>query len=208
MDPKVLKILRAMLGVDDKALPDSMSSESFAKFIESQKGKLFGNPEDFKNLQKIISKKDYDFRKTKEALEKLKVNKNNNKKEGESEVEKLTKELKSKLDDVDSKLNKLNQANEISDLKTKYPDILPEFLVGKKETEQTAIVDKQRAMNKKLYGDSKHYTQPKYNDIEEVEKEISDIKADESLSGDKSAVKILQLGKVRDSFSDSTDSLS
>ena len=44
MDPKLLQILRALLGVDSKLLPDSMTPDEFGKFIDEQKGKLFGNP--------------------------------------------------------------------------------------------------------------------------------------------------------------------
>ena len=199
MDPKMIKLLRAMLGLDSKLLPDSMTTEEFGKFIEDQKGKLLGNPEDIKNLQKLISKKDVDFRKTKEALEKLKSKKPKDDKK-ESESEKIIKGLNKKLDDIGEKMAKIDKANETINLQKKYPDIMPELLVGKDEEAQKAVVEKQRAMNKKLYGDSRHFTQPSYNDVDEIDKEMDDVKEDKSLSGEKSAVKLLQLSRTRENF--------
>lgn len=195
----MIKLLRAMLGLDSKLLPDSMTTEEFGKFIEDQKGKLLGNPEDIKNLQKLISKKDVDFRKTKEALEKLKSKKPKDDKK-ESESEKIIKGLNKKLDDIGEKMAKIDKANETINLQKKYPDIMPELLVGKDEEAQKAVVEKQRAMNKKLYGDSRHFTQPSYNDVDEIDKEMDDVKEDKSLSGEKSAVKLLQLSRTRENF--------
>ena len=197
----MIELLRIFLGVDGKLLPDSMTTEDFGKFIDEQKGKLFGNPEDFKNLQKLISKKDVDFRKTKEALEKLKSNKPDNKDDKkETEFEKISKDLKTKLDDVTKKLEKIDQASEITKLQKEYPDILPELLVGKDEEQIKATVEKQRVMNKKIYGDSKHFSAPTYDDVKDVDKEIDEIKADKSLSSEKQAVKIMQLGRIKENL--------
>lgn len=202
MDPKMLKLLRAFLGVDDKLLPDSMSTDDFGKFIDEQKGKLFGNPEDFKNLQKILTKKDVDFNKTKAALEALKSKKPNNENDKkETEFEKMSKLLQIKLDDVTKKLDNINKVQETAELKQKYPDILPELLAGKKEEEQTAIVEKQRAMNKKLYGDSNRFKQPTYEDANDVDKAIDEVKANKTMSSATQAVKIMQLGRVKENFS-------
>ena len=201
MDPKILKILRAMLGVDDKLLPDSMNPEDFGKFIDEQKGKLFGNSEDFKNLQKIISKKDVDFRKTKEALEKLKSNKPKEDDEKETEIEKLSKELKNKIDEVDKKIGKINRQSELQALKKQYPDIVPELLAGKNEADIKSTVESQRVINKKLYGDSKHYVQPDYTDVKDIDEKIDEAKNDKSISADKQAVKIMQLTRAKENFS-------
>ena len=198
MDPKLIAILRVFLGVDDKLLPDSMTPEDFGKFIDDQKGKLFGNPEDFKNLQKLISKKDVDFHKTKEALEKLKSNKPNKDDKKETELEKTVNSLNKKIDDMSKQLEGVNKANETVELQKQYPDILPEFLIGKDEEQIKAVVDKQRAMNKKLYGDSREFVQPTYDEVKDVDKAIDDIKADKSISGEKQAVKIMQLNRVKE----------
>lgn len=201
MEPKLIQLLRLFLGVDDKLLPDSMTTEDFGKFIDDQKGKLFGNPEDFKNLQQLLSKKDVDFRKTKEALEKIKANPPNKKDDKqESEFDKLSKELKDKIGEVDKKLEKINKASEVEKLQKDYPDILPELLVGKDEEQLKATVEKQRAMNKKIYGDSKHFTAPTYDDVKDIDKEIDEIKADKSISSEKQAVKIMQLNRVRENL--------
>lgn len=205
MDPKILKIIRAMLGLDSKLLPDSMNPEDFGKFIDDQKGKLFGNPEDFKKLQKIISSKDVDFQKTKKRLEELKLElkKPNNGKE-ETELEKKVLELSKQLLETTNALTKINEAETIKKLEKEYPDILPELLTGKTEEQITAVVEKQRAKNKKLYGDSKLYTQPTYTDVADVDKEIEVVKADKTMSSEKQAVRILQLGRTREEVSNSS----
>lgn len=201
MDPKLIELLRTFLGVDDKLLPDSITTDELGKFIEAQKGKLFGNPEDFKNLQKIISKKDVDFRLTKEALERLKKdNKPNKDDKKETELEKTIKGLNEKLDDTTKALAKINKDKEIETLEKQYPDILPELLVGKDEEAQKAMVDKQRTKNKKIYGDSKHFTAPTYDDVKDVDKEIEEIKADKTLSSERQAVKIMQLTRVKENL--------
>lgn len=199
----MLALLRVFLGVDNKLLPDSMTTDEFGKFIEAQKGKLFGNPEDFKALQQIISKKDVDFRKTKARLEELKSKKPKKDDDDEGEVSKLKKELGEKLDKVNKKLGKIDKANEVAKLVKDYPDILPELLIGKDEEQVKAVVEKQRAINKKLYGDSQKFVQPTYTDVDEVDKEIDAIKEDTSISGEKSAVKTLQLGRVKEGLESS-----
>ena len=201
MDPKMLKLLRAFLGVDDKLLPDSMSTDDFGKFIDDQKGKLIGNPEDIKNLQKLLTKKDVDFRKTKEALEKLKSNEPNKDDKKETEIEKLSKELKNKIDEVDKKISTINQQSELQALKKQYPDIVPELLAGKDEADIKSTVESQRVINKKLYGDSKQFTQPDYSDVKDIDAKIDEVKADKSMSANKQAVEVMKLNRAKENFS-------
>lgn len=199
MDPKLLQILRAMLGVDAQLLPDSMTPDEFGTFIEKEKGKLFGNPEDYKKLQKIISQKDVDLKKTASDLKELsdkKIVKNPK----ESKLKKLLETQGEQLKKVEKELKQINRAKESEQLKKTYPDILPELLIGKKEEQREKIVEKQRTLNKKLYGDAKHFTQPKYNDAEEIQKEIDLVKDDKTISSEGKAVKVLQLEREKENF--------
>ena len=77
---------------------------------------------------------------------------------------------------------------------------MPDLLIGKKEERQKEIIEKQRGLNKKLYGDAKHFTQPKYEDAEQIQREIDSVKEDKTISGEKAAVKILQLEREKESF--------
>lgn len=199
MDPKLLIILRLFLGVDNKLLPDEMTPDEFGKFVQDQKGKLFGNPEDFKNLQKIISTKDVDLKKTTDELKKL-SEKKNKKNPKDSKFKKLFDEQSKQLDKITKDLARIALTGELQNLKKNYPDILPELLTGKSEEEREAIVEKQRTLSKKLYGDATHFTQPKYNDVEEIQKEIDDVKDDKTISGEKAAVKILNLERQKENF--------
>ena len=77
---------------------------------------------------------------------------------------------------------------------------MPELLVGKDEESRDKLVEKQRLLNKKLYGDASHFTQPKYDDIEQIQKEIDEVKDDKSMSSEKKAVKVLQLEREKENF--------
>ncbi len=199
MDPKILQMFRLLFGIDEKLLPDSMTPDEFGKFIQDQKGKLFGNPEDFKGLQKIISAKDIDLKKLTDEAKKLseKKIKSNPK---DSKLKKLFEKQAKQLDEVVKELAKRNLADETKQLKKDYPDILPDLLIGKDPEKVTEIVGKQRKLNEKLYGDAKHFTQPKYNDIEEIQKRIDEIKADPNISGEKAAVEVMNLEREKENF--------
>jgi len=203
MDPKVIAMLRLMTGLDDKLLPDSMTTEDFGTFIEKQKGKLFGTPEDIKNLQKIISGKDVDLTKTKKHFEKLledskkSVNKDDKK---VSDKDKKIDDLVKVVDDLKDTISKGNQVLEVAALKKKYPDIVPSTLIGKTDDEQKTIVEEQRAMNKRNYGDSKLFTQPTYTDVADVDKAIDAIKADTEMGSVKKGVQLLKLNRIKTGF--------
>ena len=199
MDPKILQILRTLFGVDNKLLPDSMTTEEFGTFIDEQKGKLFGNPEDIKNLQKIISQKDVDLQKVAADLKKFtdkKVKTDPNKSKLQKDYDGLAKQLKG----IEKQLKKINLGKERSALKKQYPDILPQLLIGHSEETIKVIVEEQRNLNKKLYGEAKHFTQPKYEDAEQIDREIDEIKNDPKIGGVEAAKKVLELNREKENL--------
>lgn len=202
MDPFkiMLEAFGKKFGIEQKLLDAIKSPEDFGKFLDEQKGKLFGNPEDIKNLQKIISQKDVDLKKVATDFEKLKTDLKTKKDEDKSELEKKFGELSENFKTLTDQVVKINKDNEIADLKKAYPDILPEVLVGKTDEEKKTIVDSQRAMNKKNYGDSQHFKQPTYSDVSEIEAEIESVKADKSITGEQAAVKVLHLKREKENF--------
>lgn len=197
MDKKLLALFRKLLALDDKALPDTISAEDFGKLIESSDGKLFIKPEDFKKLQKTVSQKDVDLKK---ALEKIESagKKNDDKK---TEAEKAMEKMSGTISNLEKAIKTMNTQQETEKLTKKYPDILPELLVGKNEDEIEKIVDKQRAINKKLYGDSDHFAPPDYSSEKEIDEQIEKVKSDKSLRGDNAAVEVLKLSRQKSSFS-------
>jgi len=197
MDKKLLALFRKLFALDDKALPDSISPEDFSKLMEESAGKLFIKPEDFKNLQKTVSQKDIDLKKIKDEFDKLKKVEGNKKSDSEKEFIKMGETIKKLTETISS----MTQIQESERLAKEYPDILPELLVGKSKDEIIVIVDKQRAVNKKLYGDSQHFAPADYSSEADVDEAINEVKNDKTETGENSAVKVLNLERKKDSLS-------
>ena len=199
MDKKLLEMFRKLLALDIKALPDSISPEDFSKLIETSAGKLFIKPEDFKNLQKVLSEKDVNLDKLKKEFEGLKK-KGDDKR---SDTEKQLGKMGETIDNLTKTIKTMNDAQETERLTKEYPDIMPELLQGKTKDEVTAIVDKQRLLSKKLYGDSQHFKPADYSSEADVDKAIENVKEDKTENGENSAVKILNLERTKDKLPES-----
>ena len=193
MDKKLLALFRKLLALDNKALPDTISPEDFGKLIENSDGKLFIKPEDFKNLQKTLSLKDVDLNKAQELLKKA-TEKNDGKK---SEADKAMDKMSKTISDLSETIKSMESTQESERLAKEYPDILPELLAGKNPDEITKIVDKQREVTKKLYGDSQRFAPPDFSSEADVDKAIEDVKSDDSISPEQAGVKVLKLGRQK-----------
>ncbi len=164
-------------------------------------------PEDIKNLQKSLSEKDVELKKAladinvfndtkKKADEEAKKKADEKKTESEKEMEKMRGDLKTMAE----ALQVFNDGKRRDELETEYPDIEPDLLVGKTDEQIEKIVEKQRAKNKEIYGDSKFFIKPKYESEDDIQKEIDEVKKDKSLKGDQGAVKILRLMREKLNF--------
>ena len=201
MDKKLLALFRKLFALDDKALPDSISPEDFGKLLEESAGKLFIKPEDFKKLQKTLSQKDVDFKKVEDEFKKLKTAGGDKKSDTEKQLEKMGETIK-KLTDTISIMNTTQESDRLT---KEYPDILPEMLVGKDKDQIEKIVDNQRALNKKLYGDSQHFAPPDYSTEAEVDEAIEKVKADKESGSEVNATKILSLERQKESLSNDNE---
>lgn len=164
-------------------------------------------PEDVKNLQKALSDRDVKLKDAEKIIadaKKLeddkKVEEEKEKKEKDdrekSEVEKLSGEIES----MRKEIGNFNVEKKKSELEKEYPDILPELLIGKTDEQIKTVVEKQRGMNKKNYGDSKGFLKPKYESADDIEKEIEETKKDTSLRGDNAAIKVMRLTREKLGF--------
>ena len=194
MDKKLLALFRKLFALDDKALPDSISPEDFGKLIEKSDGKLFIKPEDFKNLQKTVGLKDVELKKALGEIEK--VNKKNDDKKSDSQ--KALDKMSETISTLEKTIGTMNSAQETERLTKEYPDILPELLAGKTKDEIEAVVDRQRAINKKLYGDSNKFAPPDYSNEADIDEAIESVKGDKTKNGVNSAVDILKLSRQKD----------
>ena len=164
-------------------------------------------PEDIKNLQKALSEKDVDLKKALtdiDGFNKIKSDEEAEKKkdadkkktETELEMQKMRDDLKTMAD----ALKIFNDGKRRDELEKEYPDIEPDLLVGKTDEQIEKIVEKQRAKNKEIYGDSKFFIKPRYESEDDIQKEIDVVKKDKSLRGDQGAVKILHLMREKLNF--------
>lgn len=164
-------------------------------------------PEDVKNLQRLLSERDVKLKDAEKIIadakkiqddktekeEKEKKEKDNKEK---SEVEKLKDELK----EMRGEISDFNTAKKKELLEKEYPDIEADLLVGKSDEEIKSVVEKQREKIKKMYGDSKGFITPKYETVEDVDKEIEETKNDKTARGDNSAIKVMRLIREKASF--------
>lgn len=164
-------------------------------------------PEDIKNLQKALSEKDVklkqlesDLKNLKDAEQKRADEEKKKQDEKKTEAEKEMEKMRADMKTMSDTLKVFNESKRKDDLKEKYPDIEPDLLVGKTDEQAEKVVEKQREMNKKNYGDSKFFIKPEYESEEDVQQEIDKVKKDETLRGDQSAVKVLHLMREKLNF--------
>ena len=198
MDKKLLALFRKLLALDDKALPDTISAEDFGKLIENSDGKLFIKPEDFKKLQKTVSSKDVELKKVLADLAEKNKKIDDKKSESEKSLEKMGETIKN----LEKTIHTIEDSHRSEKLKESYPDILPELLIGKTDEEIVAIADKQRAINKKLYGDSQHFLPPDYSTEAEIDEAIEKTKTDKTKTGETSAVEVMKLSRQKATLSE------
>ena len=164
-------------------------------------------PEDVKNLQKALSEKDVLFKKAlsdiegfKKTKEEEEIEKKKKADEKKTETELAMEKMQSDMKKMSDTLKVYNDSKRKDELKEEYPDILPDLLVGKTDEQIEKIVEKQREMNVKNYGDSKFFIKPKYESEDDIDKEIEAVKKDKSMRGDQGAIKIMQLMREKLSF--------
>lgn len=154
-----------------------------------------GTDENIAALQRKLSEKDVLLKK---ALAELETSKHPN---VDRELAKTLETLRDEMKVMSDEIAANRKEKTMKSLAEKYPDILPELLFGRDEKEIDSIVSKQRARNKEMFGDSKHFTEPSYSSAEQIQKEIDVVSADTKLSGEQKALKVLQLRRLFNSVS-------
>jgi len=157
-------------------------------------------PEDVKNLQTLLSKRDVELKESEkkviefELADKKRIDdKKKIEDEKKSDSDLRIEKMNSKIETLSGEIKEYNFQKRSDKLAKEYPDILPELLVGKSDEQVEKIVERQRAKNKELYGDSNFFIKPKYENADDVQKEIDEVKKDKKLRGDNAAIKVLHL---------------
>lgn len=158
-----------------------------------QPGGAGNGDENIKALHRKLSEKDNQMKTLQAELDKLKAG-------GNPEFATLIETLQKQVSEMNEELTATRKERQLADLSQKYPDILPELLFGRDEKDIEAIVQKQRAKNQELYGDSRHFTEPTYQTATEVQAAIEAVNADKKMSGEQKAVKVMQLRRILSAF--------
>lgn len=167
-------------------------------YKDTDPGKFPGNPtpEDVKNLQKVVSEKDRLLKQAEAELAELKKGGDDQK----SQIEKVISGFKAQIEELTGKITAVQAEKTRAELIKTYPDIAPDLLLGKNAEETKKIVEEQRALSKKLYGDSQFFRQPTYPDGAAVDNEIAAVKKNPKLTTIKKLEKIRQLKFQRNKF--------
>lgn len=166
--------------------------EELQKELEAERAK---GAENIKALQQKLTEKDIEHKKTLERIEELEK-----KGSGDSESVKKIAELTETVTALTSQIGEINSEKKREELRQKYPDILPDLLIGKNDAEIEALVEKQRAATQQTYGARPSAHEPQFKDRSEVDAEIQRVKEDKSIDTDTKLVKVRELERRKSEF--------
>lgn len=158
-------------------------------------GKQNGNPDpNVQALQKKLTEKDRLLKEALEQIEEIKKTKDEKNDETKSEIQKLTETVAA----LTGQIGDINAETKKAKLAEKYPDILPEFLLGKSDEEVELIVEKQRQKIMENYDEKPSAHAPTYSSRGDVDKAIEKIKDDKTIRTDAKMMKIRELKMIRE----------
>lgn len=166
--------------------------EELQKELEAERAK---GAENIKALQQKLTEKDLETKKILAEIEELKKKGSENS-EAEKKIEILTKSVET----LTAQIGNLNTDKRKEELSKKYPDILPDLLLGKSDEEVEIIVNKQREITMKNYDEKPSDHEPIYADRDAVDKELARVKEDNTLTTEAKLQKVRELKLRREEF--------
>lgn len=161
------------------------TAEQLQKELDETNAK---SAENVKALQQKLSEKDLEVKKILTEIEELKQ-----KGSQDSEADKKIEALSGTVKELTGQIGQLNTEKQKEDLAKKYPDMLPDLLLGKSPEEAEIIVNKQRAITMKSYDEKPSAHAPIYKDRNEVEEAIERVKKDPKMSTTDKMTKVREL---------------
>lgn len=149
--------------------------------------------ENIKALQKKLTDKDLETKKILEEIAELKK-----KGSGDSEADKKIETMTKTVAALTEQIATLNADKRKAELQKKFPEILPELLLGKSDEEAEIIANKQKELTMKNYDLKPSAHEPIYKDRDAVDKEISRVKEDKTLSTEAKLQKLRELKLKRE----------
>lgn len=168
------------------------TAEELQKELDTTK---LQNEENIKALQKKLTDKDIEIKNALKDIEDLK-----SKGSEDSETSKQIKELSDTVATLTTQIGETKTNERLKELSTKYPDILPEFLIGKTDEECENFANRQREKTESTYGKRPSDHAPIYKDRDSIDAEIQRITDDKNLSIEKKMVAVRELKLKRDEF--------
>lgn len=144
--------------------------------------------ENIKALQKKLTDKDMEVKNVMSEIETLK-HKGSEDSEAVKKIEALTKTVEA----LTGQIGNINTEKQKEELAKKYPDILPDLLLGKSPEEVEIIANKQREITMKNYDEKPSSHAPVYKDRNEVEEAIERVKNDPKINTTEKMTQIREL---------------
>lgn len=146
-------------------------------------------------LQKKLSERDVEL---KAAKEKLAVLEKEGK--GTDETSRAIAEMSATIKQLGDTITKMESDKERERLRSKYPDIVPDLLMGRSDEDIERLVTAQRETITKNYVRQPSAHAPQFADRAAVETEMARVEADKSLPVAEKFAKLRELKNQRDEF--------
>lgn len=155
-----------------------------------------GNPDpNVVALQQKLTERDKELKAMQDKLAELEKGKGT-----DSATQKAIEDMSATIKTLTGTIGNMEQEKERERLSKAYPDIIPDLLLGKSQTEIESLVVKQRETIQQHYVLQPSSHAPKYASRGDVEKEIDRVTEDKSIPVTEKFVKIRELKNARDEF--------
>ena len=157
------------------------TAEELQKELDDEKAKAEAN---IKALQQKLTEADKDKKEILKQIEEIKKTPGDNDK---------IKELEGTIKTLSDSIGNLSKDKELERLAKKFPEVVPELLLGKSDEECELIVNKQKAKTEQDYVLRTSSHGPIYSDANEIDQAIESTKADTKLTTEEKFAKVREL---------------
>jgi exonuclease VII large subunit len=158
------------------------------KANDNQDGK---DAENIKAMQRLLTEKDKEIKALADKLDKQKPDDKQ-----PDQITLLTKQIETLTESITQITNDKTR----NELQAKYPDVLPDLLLGKTPEQIESLVTQQRAITQTRIDNAPSNHRPVFSSVDEITKEIDRVKIDKSLSTDEKLLKVRDLKNQADEF--------
>lgn len=155
---------------------------------DNQDGKA---DENIKAMQRLLTEKDKEIKALADKLDKQKPDEKQ-----PDQIALLTKQIET----LTASITQITTDKTRESLRVKYPDVVPELLIGKTDEQIESLVAQQRAITQTRIDNAPSNHRPVFSSVDEITKEIDRVKTDKTLSTDAKLQKVRELKNQADEF--------